>query len=118
MELARALSGSAPRLRVVALGEVDGMPHLAHSALPQQFSRLAILETCLSVRVGRPPLLRWVGILGSVVWLGDLLPSARVREGRVARASETSAHAYRRSACRSLREDLPSWRRHGGLGYP
>jgi hypothetical protein len=37
----------------------------------------AIPETCLSVRVGRPPLLRWVGILGSVVWLGDL-PAAAV----------------------------------------
>jgi hypothetical protein len=33
------------------------------------------------VRVGRPPLLRWVGILGSVVWLGDLLPPFGWHEG-------------------------------------
>jgi hypothetical protein len=56
------------------------MPHRTHPTPPQQFSSPAILEQ-LSVRVGRPPLLRWVGILGSVVWLGDLLPPFGWHEG-------------------------------------
>ena len=57
------------------------MPHPAHLTPPQQFLWPAIPEICLSVRVGRPPLLRWVGILGSVVWLGDLLPPFGWHEG-------------------------------------
>jgi hypothetical protein len=40
----RAPPSSAPGL--VALEEVDGMPHPAHPALPQQFSGLAIPESC------------------------------------------------------------------------
>jgi hypothetical protein len=56
------------------------MPHPAHPTPPQQFSSQAIQEQ-LSVRAGRPPLLRWVGILGSVVWLGDLLPPFGWHEG-------------------------------------
>ena len=35
-----------PGWRVVALWEVDGMPHPAHPVLPQWFSWLAILEAC------------------------------------------------------------------------
>jgi hypothetical protein len=70
-----------PGWRVVALWEVDGVSHPAYPALPRWLSWLAILETCLSVRVGRPPLLRWVGILGSVVWLGGLLPPFGWHEG-------------------------------------
>jgi hypothetical protein len=43
----RALS---PGWRVVAPWEVDGMPHPTRLALPQQFSWLAIPETCLPRR--------------------------------------------------------------------
>jgi hypothetical protein len=70
-----------PGSRVVALGEVEERPHPAQPGPAEQCSWPAISETCLSVRVGRPPLLRWVGILGSVVWLGGLLPPFGWHEG-------------------------------------
>jgi hypothetical protein len=57
------------------------MPHFGHPALAAADLVAGIPEICLSVRVGRPPLLRWVGILGSVVWLGDLLPPFGWHEG-------------------------------------
>jgi hypothetical protein len=68
---------------VVALGEIDGMPHPIPcpppgGGLDPRAIHPGDLPQCESWEAA---LLRWVGILGSVVWLGDLLPPFGWHEG-------------------------------------